>query len=75
MKILFVLTFVYGVLNLITKTKLFDYNLSGLLNSFFGRNEKRPQFIRNLIIVLDTWFFYFSLCYQVWFWAHRLAIL
>ena len=66
MKILLVLTFVYGVLRLLTHSKLFTTHLVGLLESITV--WKKDRWYNGLIIWLDMLFFYFSLCYQVYFW-------
>lgn len=64
--ILLVITFVYGVLRLLTHTKLFDTNLVGILDSILPLNEKNPWY--GVAHWLSTIFFYFSLCFQAWYW-------
>lgn len=68
MKILLALTFVYGVLYLISYTPLFNGKLTGILQSIFPKNESRKTLFRGIIVWLDMLFFYFSLIYQSWYW-------
>lgn len=68
MKILLVITFVYGALRLLTHTKIFDTHLTGITESIIPSwNGRRMR----LFIVLDIWFFYFSLAFQAWYWIFR----
>ena len=66
--ILFVLTFVFGVLQLASRTKLFDTGVVGFIEAIspFQLNEFW-RFINKLV-------FYFSLCYQTYFWTLKLQI-
>lgn len=66
MEILLALTFVFGVLHLLTMTKIFQTSLSFILTAFIPHNENSPfgRFCR----VLGVWFFYFSLIFQSWYW-------
>lgn len=66
MKILLVLTFVYGVLKLLTHTKIFNKNLVGVLESILIMRESSWYY--GLVLWLDMLFFYFSLCYQAYYW-------
>lgn len=61
-EILFGLTFVYGVLQLISYTKLFNIQLSTITKSL---TIKQPQWLG----LVGYWFLYFSLFYQSVFWA------
>lgn len=69
MKILLVLTFVYGVLNLLTHTKIFNRNLVGILESTLIMRQS--TWYRGLVLWLDMLFFYFSLCYQAYYWIFK----
>lgn len=66
MKILLVLTFVYGVLKLLTHTKIFNKNLVGVLESILIMRQSSWYY--GLVLWLDMLFFYFSLCYQAYYW-------
>lgn len=67
MNILLAITFVYGVLRLLTFTKLFNQALVGIISSVLTEpNGKNPFGV--LLIILDVTFFYFSLCFQAWYW-------
>lgn len=69
MKILLALTFVYGIVRLLTYTKLFESKLVGVLESIIPTNAKKSKPI--LMALLDIWFFYFSLIFQAWYWIFR----
>ena len=69
MKILLVLTFVYGVLRLLTHTKIFNTNIVGILESIFG--SRKYAWYYGLFLWIDMVFFYFSLCYQSYFWIFK----
>jgi len=66
MKILLALTFVFGVIRMISLTKLFDTTLIGIIPTLFNYNSRKG--IGMLFERLDVWFFYFSLCFQAWYW-------
>lgn len=66
MKILLAITFIYGVVRLLTFTKLFNTQLVGILNSIIPYDEKST--LGEFFHLLSTWFFYFSLIFQAWFW-------
>lgn len=61
-EILFGLTFVYGVLHLLTFTKLFDRELNTITVSL---TLNTPEWLK----LAGYWFLYFSLFYQSVFWA------
>lgn len=69
MKILLVLTFVYGVLKLLTHTKIFNRNLVGILESILIMRQSSWYY--GLVLWLDMLFFYFSLCYQAYYWIFK----
>lgn len=69
MKILLVLTFVYGVLRLLTHTKIFNKNLVGVLESILIMRQSTWYY--GLVLWLDMLFFYFSLCYQAYYWIFK----
>lgn len=64
--ILLVLTFVFGVVHLLTLTKVFDKNLAYITEVLLPVNSK--TLFGKFLNLLGVWFFYFSLCYQAWFW-------
>lgn len=66
--ILFVLTFVFGVLRFLTWTKLFEESLLGFIKTI------SPFHLIEFWQYLDKLIFYFSLCYQTYFWASRLGL-
>jgi len=66
------ITFVYGVVRLITFTKIFNSQLVGIIESVFTKpNTEKP--FGMFLIILDYIFFYFSLCFQSWFWLFKLV--
>lgn len=68
--ILLALTFVYGVVRLLTHTKLFNKNLVGIIESVFPlKNAKKG--VQGFAHWLSTVFFYYSLCFQAWYWIFR----
>lgn len=71
-KILLALTFVYGVLRLITYLNIFKLNLVGILESVFPTKDN--TFINDLFSLLDMWMFYFSLVFQAWYWIVKFNI-
>lgn len=66
MKILLALTFVFGVIQLLTFIKIFDTRLAYILTALFPHNEKTTFGL--WCGVLNIWFFYFSLVFQAWYW-------
>lgn len=71
MNVLLALTFVYGVLRLLTFTKLFDARLVGILESVFPENNSRKTLFRGFVKWIDILFLYFSLVFQAWYWLFR----
>ena len=69
MTLLLVLTFVFGVVHLLTLTKLFNQHLSFILTAIIPHKENST--FGNICRVLGTWFFYFSLCFQAWYWIFK----
>jgi len=69
MEILLAITFVFGVVYLLTLTKLFNTSLSLIFNALlpYKENSVFGRFLR----LLGVWFFYFSLCFQAWFWIFK----
>ena len=61
-ELLFGLTFVYGVLYLITYIKIFDRHLETITESL---TVNTPKWLK----LVGYWFLYFSLFYQSVFWA------
>jgi len=66
MQILLALTFVFGVLFLISMTKLFDTRLETIFIAVVphSANSIFAKFLR----FIGVWFFYFSLVFQAWYW-------
>lgn len=71
MNVLLALTFVYGVLYLLTYTKVFNVRLVGILASIFPENTGKKTLFRAFVIWVDMLFFYFSLVFQAWYWLFR----
>lgn len=61
MKILLAITFVFGVLKWLTYLKIFDLRLGNPFSALTFLDAPFWKF-------LDVWFFYFSLCFQAWYW-------
>jgi hypothetical protein len=76
MNILLAITFVYGIIHLLTQTKLFKDNTNyqyfiGTL--FLTKTWNKPKPLISIMLlalfdILDIWFFYFSLIFQAWYW-------
>ncbi len=69
MKILLALTFVYGVLGLLTYTKVFSANLVNPIKSILPYGNK--YWLAKVLEWFDTVLFYFSLIFQAWYWLFR----
>jgi len=67
---LLIVTFVYGVLRLLTHTKLFDKHLVGIVESVLPLTNS-ASWVQSFAHWLSTLFFYFSLCFQAWYWLFR----
>ena len=67
--ILLTLTFVFGVLYLITLTKIFDTSIVVITTAFIPHREtsKFGRFAR----LIGIWFFYLSLIHQTWYWIFQ----
>ena len=63
-QILFSVTFVFGVVSLLTRTKVFDTTLGGMLDTLYWR--KIPAFFK----WIDVLIFLFSLGYQAFYWLY-----
>lgn len=61
------ITFVYGVIRLLSFTKIFNTRLVGLIESIFTEPNSKTN-LGLLLIILDVIFFYFSLVFQSWYW-------
>jgi len=68
MKILLAVTFVFGVIKLLTHTKIFDKILDTPLVSVFYLKNKDYSAWKGLLLFFDNAFFYFSLVFQAWYW-------
>lgn len=69
MNVLLALTFVYGVIKLLTLTKLFNKYLVGIIESAIPYGNK--HWLAQLFAWFDNLFFYFSLVFQAWYWLFR----
>lgn len=67
MQYLLAITFVYGVVRLLTFTKLFSKSLVGIIESIFTEPSDRTL-LGVICIMIDFIFFYFSLVFQSWYW-------
>jgi|GEM_PF-7081759 len=65
---LFVLTFVFGTIALISQTKLFDADIKGILDVVFAielwKNTKFKIFMK----YMDRLILYYCIMYQVYWW-------
>ena len=78
MEKLLAITFVYGVIHLITMSKLFDIKFKTITRTLVDTVPEHKHddnwletIIKFLIILfhsLGIFFFYFSLCFQSWYW-------
>lgn len=66
MKILLAITFIFGIVHLLTLTKIFKANLVYIFNAIIPHNE--DTITGAIFKILGAWFFYFSLCFQAWYW-------
>jgi len=66
---LLALTFVFGVIQLLTWTKIFDTHISYITSAFFSfkENSKFGRFMRGI----GVYFFYLSLIHQTWYWLFQ----
>jgi len=69
MTFLLTFTFVFGVLRLLTLTKLFDLRVVGIFDAILplDGDDKIYPFLH----WLQTIIFYFSLCFQAWYWIFQ----
>jgi len=70
LQILLAITFVFGVLRLLTNTKVFDMRLIGILETIFTVQSTKHIF-GILVKYLDNIIFYGSLAFQAWYWLFR----
>lgn len=81
-EILLAITFVFGVVHLITLTKVFNNhlvflnevlnpNLKIIENKYFNFTKVIRNFIVRYYMLFGVWFFYLSLCHQAWYWLFR----
>lgn len=71
--VLLAITFVYGVVRLLTFLKVFDTRIVGLFESLLDPNPK--VFLGKVLLAFDVWFYYFSLVFQVWYWLFQNPII
>jgi hypothetical protein len=69
MKILLAITFVFGVLQFLSVLKVFNISLSLITRAIIPHNEK--TLFGKFMEILGVWFFYFSLCFQAWYWLFK----
>ncbi len=67
---LFSFTFVFGVVYLLSYTKLFDNGTARFFEALY-KAESKPRILN----FIDCYLFYLSLFYQVLFWARYFNIL
>lgn len=67
--VLLSITFVFGVLRLLTFTPVFQKNLSGIIEVILPIGDYHP--ISKFLDWFEYIIFYFSLCYQAWYWLFR----
>lgn len=67
--LLLALTFVFGVLFLLTLTKIFDKELE-LITLAFIPHKKDSKFGK-ILRLIGVWFFYLSLIHQIWYWLFQ----
>ncbi len=68
MKILLAITFVFGVLKLLSFTKLLERTIDDVFEVIFKTSNKE---LAQLWELLNIWFFYFSLIFQAWYWLFK----
>ena len=68
MNILLALTFVYGVLRLLTYTKIFDRTLVGVFASIIPNFNPKDSTFEAILNWLDVLTFYGALTFQAWYW-------
>jgi len=66
---LLALTFVFGVIQLLTWTKIFDTHITPITSAFIPYNEKVA--FGKILRYLGVIFFYISLIHQAWFWLFQ----
>ena len=69
--ILLSVTFVFGVLKLLTHTRLFDTTIDYPIAALLGIKNKKKTYIGSICVIIDVWFFHFSLAVQAWFWLFK----
>jgi len=69
-QILLALTFVFGVLRLLSHLKIFDMRLIGILDTIFTVQSGK-RLLGFIAMYLDNIFFYGSLAFQAWYWLFR----
>lgn len=65
MKILLAITFVFGVIRLLTTTKIFDSKMNHILTCIGFNNDYK------IIASLEVLFYIFCLCFQAWYWLFQ----
>lgn len=75
--LLFVITFLFGIISLLTRIKIFDRFIIGPFESIFPTQVDTRNIERNfrfrLTQYLDNFVFLFSLGYQIYFWFKILS--
>jgi TM2 domain-containing membrane protein YozV len=75
MTILFIFTFVFGIIRLITFMKIFNFYLNNVFQAFFVNENRNKTVVGGLLVWIDQVFFYFSLLYQTYFWFSYFNVL
>lgn len=67
MEILLAITFVFGVLRVLTSLSIFDATIGSVFSAVIPYDLK-DSVIGHIFHLLGTWFFFFSLIFQAWYW-------
>ncbi len=73
--ILFIISFIFGTLRLLTFTKIFNSRIPFFLDSIFHYIAQEQSLIRGILFWIDIVLFYGFLGYQVYFWFNYFQIL
>ena len=64
--LLLAITFIFGMMKLLSHTKIFEVRLTLIIKAFIPYDEETT--FGAILNVLGMWFFYLSLIHQAWFW-------
>lgn len=71
MKILLAITFVFGVLKFLRINIRPESADMFIFKSIFGNTNKNSSVLGGLLVGFDVAFFYFSLCFQSYYWLFK----